>query len=233
MPAWRTSPSDRFSRALVLRLLHAKGARLQRPLWASTSTKHNPDLPKAIYVESLIGPHTVNTVPPMAFDVFREHGKASLTLETGLPEARKAFTDLAALGVSIDQITRELEDEGVKAFADDYEALLNTIDTRREPITAQLGPLGSAVPARITQLDRDSVPTRLWEGDAALWADDPKGQDEIRRRMGWLNLPETSRPLPRRSKAICGGNSLCWYRSCSLAWYGRLVARPRSDVANL
>jgi transaldolase/glucose-6-phosphate isomerase len=175
--------------------LRAKGARLQRPLWASTSTKHNPDLPKAIYVESLIGPHTVNTIPPMAFDVFREHGKASLTLEAGLSEARKAFTDLAELGVLIDQITRELEDEGVKAFADDYEALLKTIETRCEPITAQLGPLGRSVPARVTQLERDSVPTRLWGGDAALWIEDPKGQAEIRRRLGWLNLPETSRPF--------------------------------------
>jgi transaldolase/glucose-6-phosphate isomerase len=175
--------------------LRAKGARLQRPLWASTSTKHNPDLPKAIYVENLIGPYTVNTVPPMAFDVFRERGKASLTLETDLPGSRKAFADLAALGVSIDQITRELEDEGVKAFADDYEALLKTIETRCEPIAAQLGPLGSSVPARIVQLDRDSTTTRLWEGDAALWIDNPKGQDEIRRRLGWLDLPETSRPF--------------------------------------
>jgi transaldolase/glucose-6-phosphate isomerase len=152
-------------------------------------------LPKAIYVESLIGPHTVNTVPPMAFDVFRERGKVSLTLETGLLEARRAFADLAALGVSIDQITRELESEGVKAFADDYEALLKTIETRREPIAAQLGPLGSALRARIAQFDRDSTPTRLWESDASLWIDDPKGQDEIRRRLGWLSLPDTSRPF--------------------------------------
>jgi transaldolase/glucose-6-phosphate isomerase len=174
--------------------LRAKGARVQRPLWASTSTKHNPDLPKAMYVENLIGPHTVNTVPPIAFEVFRTHGKASLTLEANLPEARQAFDNLAAAGVSIDQITRELEEEGVKAFTDDYEALLNTIDARRDPITAQLGALGSAVAARIAQFDRDSVAARVWEGDASLWTDDPKGQAEIKRRLGWLHLPETSRP---------------------------------------
>jgi len=202
--------------------LRSKGARLQRPLWASTSTKHNPDLPKAVYIESLIGPHTVNTVPPMAFEAFRASGTASLTLETALPEARKAFDALAALGISMDQITRELEDEGVKAFADDYDALLATIDARRQPIAAQLGPLTNAVPLRIAQLERDSTQavvstaqavvstaqavvstaqavvstaTRLWEHDAALWTDDPKGQDEIRQRMGWLDLPARSRPF--------------------------------------
>ena len=175
--------------------LRSKGARLQRPLWASTSTKHNPDLPKAVYIESLIGPHTVNTVPPMAFEAFRASGTASLTLETALPEARKAFDDLAALGISMDQITRELEDEGVKAFAEDYDALLATINTRCQPITAQLGPFAHAVPLRIAQLEQDSASTRLWEHDPALWTDDPKGQDEIRRRMGWLDLPARSRPF--------------------------------------
>lgn len=174
--------------------LHGKGARLQRPLWASTSTKHNPELPKAIYIESLIGPHTVNTVPPMAFDVFRDHGKVGLTLESGLAEAKKSFDDLAALGVSMDQITRELEEEGVKAFADDYELLLDTIETRRAAITAQLGPLASRVSARITQLERESAPVRLWNGDPSLWTDDPQGRAEIRKRMAWRDLPETSRP---------------------------------------
>ncbi len=174
--------------------LHDKGARVQRPLWASTSTKHNPDLPKAIYIESLIGPHTVNTVPPMAFDVFRDHGKVSLTLETGLAEAQRVFDDLPALGVSMDQITRELEEEGVKAFADDYELLLGTIETRRSAIAAQLGPLGPRVSTRLAQLERESAARRIWEGDPALWTEDPQGQAEIRRRMAWLNLPETSRP---------------------------------------
>lgn len=174
--------------------LQAKGARYQRPLWASTSTKHNPDLPKTIYIESLIGPHTVNTVPPMAFEPFRDSGIAKLTLETGLAEAHKAFDDLAACGVSMDRITRELEEEGVKAFADDYDGLLKTIESRRQPIAAQLGLLESAVSARVAQLERDSIVARLWEHEAALWTDDPKGQEEVRRRMGWLNLPETSRP---------------------------------------
>jgi transaldolase/glucose-6-phosphate isomerase len=173
--------------------LRGRGARFQRPLWASTSTKHNPDLPKAIYIESLIGPNTVNTVPPMAFDVFREHGKSSLTLETGLVEARKAFADLAASGVSMDQITRELEDEGVKAFADDYEGLLKTVEARRSSIIAQLGSFGGAVATRVSQLDLIAASSRLWEGDASLWVDDPQGQAEIKRRLGWLRLPENSK----------------------------------------
>ncbi len=175
--------------------LKSRGARLQRPLWASTSTKHNPDLPKAIYIESLIGPYTVNTVPPIAFDVFREHGEVSLTLETGLAEARKAFEDLSALGVSMERITRELEEEGVKAFADDYELLLGTIEDRRAAIAAQLGPLSASVSARLAQLGRESASSRIWDGDPALWTDDPQGQAEIRKRMSWLKLPETSQPI--------------------------------------
>ncbi len=184
--------------------LQAKGARFQRPLWASTSTKHNPDLPKTIYIESLIGPNTVNTVPPMAFEPFRDHGVAKLTLETGLAEARKAFEDLAASGVSMDQVTRELEDEGVKAFADDYDALLNTIESRCQPIAAELGPLGKLVSARVTQLENDSTPARLWDGDAVLWTKNPKGQDEVRQRMGWLKLPETSRSFINDLSSFAG-----------------------------
>jgi transaldolase/glucose-6-phosphate isomerase len=182
--------------------LKAKGANVQRPLWASTSTKYSPYLPRTFYIESLIGPHTVNTTPPMAFEPFRDHGKVSLTLETGLPEARKAFADLATSGISMDQITRELEAEGVKAFADDYDGILKTIESRRAPILIQLGPLVNAVKTRVAQLEQGAVSARLWEGDASLWTDDPQGQAEARRRMGWLNLPETSRPYLPDLKAF-------------------------------
>lgn len=173
--------------------LQAKGARYQRPLWASTSTKHNPDLPEAYYIESLIGSHTVNTVPPMAFKPFRDHGTVALTLETGLPEARKTFEDLAGLGVSIDQITRELEEEGVKAFADDYDALLGTIETYRQVISAQLGLLASAVSGSVALQERNSVSSRLWEHDASIWSEDSNIQMDIRQRLGWLDLPVSSR----------------------------------------
>ena len=110
--------------------LEAKGANLQRPLWASTSTK-NPAYPDTMYVDQLIGPQTINTVPPHTLEAFEDHGRAVLTIEQDIPEARRAFASLAEIGISIDQITQELETEGVNSFAKAYAALLQTIESRR------------------------------------------------------------------------------------------------------
>jgi len=110
--------------------LQAKGAEVQRPLWASTSTKA-PSLPDTLYVDELIGPHTVNTMPPATLDAYRDHGLLEARLENDLPAARQAFADLASLGISLDQITAELEAEGVKSFADAFTALLQSVETRR------------------------------------------------------------------------------------------------------
>ena len=111
--------------------LKAKGARVQRPLWASTSTK-NPAYRDVLYVEELIGPHTVNTVPPQTLKAFLEHGQVRLSLEKDLDGARQVLADLEALGISMDRVTDELEDEGVKAFADAFTALLDTVEARRQ-----------------------------------------------------------------------------------------------------
>lgn len=111
--------------------LAARGARLQRPLWASTSTK-NPAYPDTLYVDNLIGPDTVNTVPPQTLAAFREHGRAEMTITRDLDAARQTLAELEALGISMEQVTQELEDEGVRAFADAFDALLKTIDERRE-----------------------------------------------------------------------------------------------------
>jgi transaldolase len=110
--------------------LHAKGGRLQRPLWASTSTK-NPEYADTRYVDELIGPNTVNTIPPKTLKAFEDHGTVALTLETGLDAAREAMDDLSYLGVSIDEVTQELEVQGVKSFADAFTALLDSIENRR------------------------------------------------------------------------------------------------------
>jgi len=110
--------------------LEAKGAQIQRALWASTSTK-NPDYPDTMYVDQLIGPKTVNTVPPKTLMAFAEHGAAELNLEKDLESARAAFDELDALGISMDEVTQELEDEGVKSFADAFTSLLDTIENRR------------------------------------------------------------------------------------------------------
>jgi transaldolase/glucose-6-phosphate isomerase len=176
--------------------LQPKCARVQRPLWASTGTK-NPAYPDTLYVDALIGPETVNTVPPATLAAFRSHGTAAATLQTGIAEARQVFADVAALGISVDAITSELETEGVKAFVDAFDALLQTVDDRRKTAVAELASLATPVAERVAQLEAASAATRLWAHDPTLWTNDPAGQDEIRRRLGWLDLPHCvdTRPI--------------------------------------
>jgi transaldolase len=109
----------------------AQGARVQRPLWASTSTK-NPDYPDTLYVDTLIGPHTVNTLPPATLDALRDHGEVALTLETGLDEAKAQLARLADLGIDLAAITQQLQDDGVAAFASSFDALLSSIGEKCE-----------------------------------------------------------------------------------------------------
>lgn len=115
--------------------LAAKGAQLQRPLWASTSVK-NPEYPDLLYVEPLMGPHTVNTMPKNTLDAFKDHGEIASRVHDGVEEAEVLFTQLAALGISIDQVTEELEKEGVKKFADSYDELLATIEKQGQKVAA-------------------------------------------------------------------------------------------------
>jgi transaldolase len=110
--------------------LRALGARPQRLLWASTSTK-SPRYRDVMYVEALIGPETVDTVPPATFDAFRDHGRVRPTLEADVEDARRVMAELRDLGISIDAITDRLLDEGVQLFAEPFEKLLATIEARR------------------------------------------------------------------------------------------------------
>jgi len=109
--------------------LKEKGARIQKPLWASTSTK-DPSYSDVLYVEELIGPDTINTIPPQTLDAFLDHGAVEATIEKDLDSARKCFGKLEELGISMDEVTSELLDEGVKAFADAFTLLLEAIDQR-------------------------------------------------------------------------------------------------------
>lgn len=109
--------------------LKGHGGNIQRPLWASTSTK-NPAYPDVKYVDGLIGPNTVNTVPHQTLEAFKDHGRAEKSLTEDLDHARYVIQSLKGLGVSMRQVTRELEEEGVKAFADAYNSLLETIESR-------------------------------------------------------------------------------------------------------
>ena len=115
--------------------LAAQGASTQRCLWASTSTK-NPEYRDVMYVEELIGPLTVNTMPKETVEAFQDHGEVRLTLEEGLDEARRLFDDLAAVGIDYDDVTRVLEEEGVQKFADSFDELLHGVAAKRAQLVA-------------------------------------------------------------------------------------------------
>ncbi len=110
--------------------LAAGGARVQRLLWASTSTK-NPAYPDTMYVDELIGPETVNTMPPQTIDAFRDHGHVAATLEAGLDDAEATLAELATLGIDMAEVTEQLQVDGVDAFASAFDALLSTLAERR------------------------------------------------------------------------------------------------------
>jgi transaldolase len=115
--------------------LAARGASAQRCLWASTSTK-NPEYRDVMYIEELIGPETVNTMPKETIEAFQDHGEVKPTLEEGLDEARKLFDELAAAGVDYDDVTRVLEEEGVQKFADSFDDLLEGVAAKRAQLVA-------------------------------------------------------------------------------------------------
>lgn len=113
--------------------LQKKGVSLQRVLWGSTGTK-NPNYSDLLYVEELIGPNTINTVPPATLDAFKDHGKVRPSLEENLDEARAVLEKLGALGIDIEEITRTLEEEGVKSFSDSFEKLADRLAAKRQSL---------------------------------------------------------------------------------------------------
>ena len=115
--------------------LAGKGARPQRCLWASTSTK-NPAYRDVMYVEELIGPETVNTMPPETIEAFQDHGEVALTLTKGIKKARAVFEGLAAVGVDVDDVTETLEAEGVQKFADSFAELLAAVGGKHSAVAA-------------------------------------------------------------------------------------------------
>lgn len=124
---------DSYSNDGKFKTLEAQGARLQRPLWASTSTK-NPAYSDIKYVQELIGAHTVNTLPQETLEHFLDHGSVQLTLEEDMNQARFVLESLEDIGVSMEQVTRELEEEGVAAFSQSFNSLMQSIDSKRNQL---------------------------------------------------------------------------------------------------
>ncbi len=210
--------------------LSQAGARTQRCLWASTSTK-DPRYPDTYYVEELIGPDTVDTIPPATLAAFREHGEVRRSLDENMELAKRQLKQLADAGISLEQVTQELEVEGVDQFVKSFDSLLDTLRKESQKIKAGKGPrqwyslakLQPAVDARLAALAKDDAPRRLWAKDSTLWTADPSKREEIRDRLGWLNVAEQMlehvqelRDVARAGRAYTdvvllgmGGSSLC------------------------
>jgi transaldolase/glucose-6-phosphate isomerase len=174
--------------------LAPKGARVQRPLWASTGTK-NPHYSDVLYVEELIGPDTVNTMPQQTMMAFKEHGEVRLSLLENVAGAEEVMRQLANAGIDMEQVTQDLLVDGVKLFDDSVNKLLEELEKKTASLRAQtdrpgaqLGAIGETVRSRLKQLDSDAVVRRIYEKDAGLWVADPAAQKEIKERLGWLQV---------------------------------------------
>lgn len=118
--------------------LRQHGAHVQRPLWASTSTK-NPAYRDVLYVEELIGPNTVNTMPLKTLESFRDHGRVSLSAEEDLPQAQAVLAALQAAGIDYEQVTSQLQEEGIQKFIDSFDKLLQCIEDKRKALGGRQG----------------------------------------------------------------------------------------------
>jgi len=193
--------SDRWKK------LAAKGAQVQRLLWASTGTK-NKAYSDVLYVEELIGRDTVNTVPPATLDAFRDHGKPRDSLEQNIPDAERVLKDLAKSGISLDAITDALVEDGVKLFAEAFDKLLGAVAQKRAAI------LGSRIDAQSIKLQTDiekeakalsekwranGAIRALWARDASVWT----GADESK-WLGWLDVVAREQKEVERYIAFAG-----------------------------
>ncbi len=183
-----TFHSERFA------TLRTRGARVQRPLWASTGTK-NPAYSDLLYIEPLIGTDTVNTMPPATINAFLEHGRVGATLEQELPEAEKTLASLAAADISMESVTAKLLADGVKAFADSFEKLLTGIEAKKAQLlakehvypSASIGAYLTDVEATLTDMERRDMVGRMWRKDHTVWKPEPT---EITNRLGWLAITD-------------------------------------------
>jgi transaldolase/glucose-6-phosphate isomerase len=175
--------------------LKAKGAKPQRLLWASTGTK-NKDYSDVLYVEELIGPNTVNTVPPATLDAFRDHGTPRDSLEENVEDAKRVLAELEKSGISLDAITTELVKDGVKLFADAADKLYGAVAHKRASVLGhgidhQELALGDGISKAVEKATEDwrasAAIRRLWQHDKSVWT----GTDE-NKWLGWLNSPASA-----------------------------------------
>ena len=181
--------------------LLSRGAQFQRPLWASTSVK-NPDYPDTLYVDGLMGPHTVNTLPEATLTAMLEHGDLEDRLTGTAEQARELIESLDDLGISLESITDDLLAAGVDAFADSYSGLLDRIDAKLDLFAgprgrASLGSYAKSVAQAHGDLLADDVANRIWKRDPSVWRAQAVGQGAPAPLLGWLSLPAGMAELRR------------------------------------
>jgi transaldolase/glucose-6-phosphate isomerase len=184
--------SDRFAP------LAAKGAKVQRPLWASTGTK-NPAYSDLLYIETVVGKHTVNTVPPATLDALIDHGTVVAdTVESDLDGAVATLDALAKASISLFDVTQKLQVDGVASFIDSYNAMLAAIESKlkklesdHEPVAIALGKAEADPAATLAKLAQDDFLAKLWKNDPSPWSADPHHAEIIKKALGWLTFPKT------------------------------------------
>jgi transaldolase/glucose-6-phosphate isomerase len=181
--------SERFA------VLAQRDARLQRPLWASTSTK-NPAYPDVYYVEALVAPDTVDTMPPATIVAYKGHGQPAVRLNEDVEAANRMIDQLDEAGIHMEEVTQKLEVDGVASFAKSFDSLLEVVDARRLAVlvndrqTLRLG-RAKALEKVTAQMEAEKFGERLWKKDPTLWKPgDPAHQAEIKVRLGWLDVAE-------------------------------------------
>jgi transaldolase/glucose-6-phosphate isomerase len=174
--------------------LAAAGARVQRPLWASTGTK-NPAYSDVMYVDAFVGRDTVNTLPEATLNAFADHGRPVNALDEGVKGYQRILDDARAAGIDLKRVADELLDAGLEAFDKDFEKLLGEIEKKMvsSPAVASgdsLGSLQAPVTNRLQKLRDDNVIRRVWAQDHTVWGSDPT-EITSPNRMGWLTVIDT------------------------------------------
>lgn len=177
--------------------LKRHGARVQRLLWASTGTK-NPRYPDTYYVDNLIGPETVNTMPAATFSAFRDHGTVRRRLLEGVDDARAVMDQLEDCGISLQEVTDALLKDGTRLFVESFDQLMGVISRKREDLLGNkldrqifaLGSFHEPVKRQLQDFQNGNFGRRLWAKDPTLWHGDPAHHEIICHALGWLTVIE-------------------------------------------
>jgi len=230
--------------------LKQHGANVQRPLWASTGTK-NPSYSDVLYIESLIGPDTVNTIPPATYKAFKDHGRVTMSLEQDLDAARDVLHKFEEKGFSLKAITTKLTEEGVKSFEESFASLMMTIEARRDEairglagrLSPHLGASQAVVDQAAQRVEKEKFVERIWKKDTTLWKNDDAHKKIISNALGWLTVAEEISKVAMGLMAFAdsvksdfddvvvlgmGGSSLCSEVTRHL--FGARAGYPRLNV---